>query len=573
MSTLNVKRLPYGISNFEDLITENYAYVDKTQFIALLENESNPYQFFIRPRKFGKSLFFSLLFNYYGITKANKFEQLFGNLYIGKNPTPKKNAYAIMLFNFSGIDTSSEEEFRSSFSFRIKHTVHKFLIEHHNLFPNTDALIQKVLTETTGIDALSVAYNAAQSAGVPIFAIIDEYDHFANDLIAMGGHMGKEVYKAMVQANGLVRDFYEMLKIGTSDVLKRIFITGISPVMLNDLTSGFNIAANLTLNLKYNEMMGFTQEEVYALMKETGVNPDLINVDMKLYYDGYLFHAEGEHHVYNPAMILFFFNQLVADKKPPRQLVDDNLKTDYGRLQRLAENENNRIKLMEITKNNSIVSEIISQFSLDRMYSDEYFVSLLLYMGLLTIDKFEEGAYRLKIPNYSIQTLYWEYIVKMIADMNREVVVDTSAQNAALRELAYRGNPHLYVECISRNILQRLSNRDLIHFDEKYIKIMLLNGLFQSNLYIPISEKEVEGGYIDLFLQRSPLLPDIKYEWIWEVKYLKVEDEAKLPDKRTEAAAQLDKYRQSERFAGRSDLKYASLIFIGKDRYEVNERS
>ncbi|MDR2814459.1 MAG: ATP-binding protein [Prevotellaceae bacterium] len=567
------KRLPYGISNFEDLIVKNYAYVDKTRFIALLEDENNPYQFFIRPRKFGKSLFFSLLSSYYDVNKADKFERLFGSLYIGKNPTPEKNTYAIMLFNFSGINTTTKDNFTTSFSDTVQGSVCNFIDTYRNLFPNADDLLTQITSNCMGIGALRIAYTAARSAGVPLFAIVDEYDHFANDLIAMGGNLGKEVYKAMVQANGLVRDFYETLKIGTSDVMKRIFITGISPVMLNDLTSGFNIATNLTLEEQYNEMMGFTQEEVNALMKETGVNPELINVNMELYYNGYLFHDEGEHRVYNPSMILFFFNQLLKTKKPPRKLIDDNLKTDYGRLQRLVENENNRNKVMQITKDNGIVSEIISQFPLDRMYSDEYFVSLLLYMGLLTIDKFEEGAHHLKIPNYSIQTLYWEYIVKIIADMNREVVIDTSAQNAALRELAYRGNPHLYVECISKNILQRLSNRDLVHFDEKYIKIMLLNGLFQSNLYIPISEKEVEGGYIDIFLQRSPLLPDVKYEWVWEVKYIKVEDEAKLPEKRAEAAAQLDKYRKSERFAGRADVKFASLIFIGKDRYEVKEQS
>jgi hypothetical protein len=569
MTTKSVKRLSYGISNFEYLITNNYAYVDKTRFIELLENENNPYQFFIRPRKFGKSLFFSLLSNYYDINKAGRFDQLFGNLYIGRHPTPQKNSYAVISFNFSGINTSGENEFKVSFSRKVQDAICLFLDTYHTFFPHADALIQEIKEKDRGIDTLEIAYRAAKSANMELFVLIDEYDHFANDLIAIGSHLGDDVYRRMVQANGLVRDFYEMLKIGTSDVLRRIFITGISPVMLNDLTSGFNIASNLTLENQYNEMMGFTRDEVDVLRMETGVNPAFINVDMEMYYDGYLFHSEGENRIYNPAMILYFFERIVREKKAPKEIIDDNLKTDYGRLQRLVQNEQNREKLLEIVKNNGIASEIISQFSIDRMYSDEYFVSLLFYMGLLTIDKFEQGSMYLKIPNYSIQTLYWGYIERITVDMNKEVVIDINEQKAALRELAYNGNPHPYIEYVSRNIFSRLSNRDLMRFDEKYIKIMLLNGLFQSNLYIPLSEKEVEDGYIDIYLKRSPLLPDIQYEWLWEIKYLKKSDIQTLPAVREEACKQLKRYLSNKEMTGRNDLKSAAILFIGKDKYEI----
>jgi hypothetical protein len=175
--------------------------------------------------------------------------------------------------------------------------------------------------------------------------------------------------------------------------------------MLDDLTSGFNISENLTLRLKYNEMMGFTQMEVNALMIETGINPDLINIDMGMYYDGYLFHEDGVNRVYNPSMILYFFQQLLEEGKTPKSIIDDNLKTDFNRLKRLILNDRNRESLIEIGQNNGIVSDIISKFSIDRLDDTKYFVSLLFYMGLLTIDKFEEGRLYLKIPNYSIQTL------------------------------------------------------------------------------------------------------------------------------------------------------------------------
>ncbi|GHT41598.1 hypothetical protein FACS189437_08690 [Bacteroidia bacterium] len=176
--------------------------------------------------------------------------------------------------------------------------------------------------------------------------------------------------------------------------------------MLNDLTSGFNISVNLTSKAKYNEMMGFTRKEVDALMKETGVDPSLINVDMEMYYDGYLFNETGENRVYNPSMILYFFNQLLDEGKSPKNIIDPNLKTDYNRLRRLVQDKQNRETLMEIVQNNGIISNIISEFSIDRLEDTNYFISLLFYMGLLTIDKYEEGALYLKIPNYSIRTIY-----------------------------------------------------------------------------------------------------------------------------------------------------------------------
>ncbi len=571
METKTVKRLPYGTSNFEKLIIENYAYVDKTWFLEQLENEVNSYQFFIRPRKFGKSLFFSLLEHYYDVNRAANFENLFGGLYIGKHPTPKKNAYAVLKFDFSGIDTSNEDRFRTSFSGKIQKAVRQFVALYRNLFPNADSFIQQLTEESPSIQSIQDAIDKAELADIKIFVIIDEYDHFANDLIAMGSQLGKNVYHNMVHANGLVRDFYEILKTGTKTVIDRIFITGISPVMLDDLTSGFNIAVNLTLKSKYNEMMGFTQQEVDALMDETGVDPNLINVDMETYYDGYLFHADGKNRVYNPSMILYFFNQILDEGQPPQNIIDDNLKTDYNRLRRMVQNEGNRNKLMEIVQNNGIMSDIISKFSIDRLEDTKYFISLLFYMGLLTVDKYHDGRLYLKIPNYSIQTVYWEYLEQLTLEWNKDVMIDLTEQTDAVWNLAYPGNLHPYIEYVSKNIFNRLSNRDLQQFNEKYIKIMLLNGLFQSNLYVPRTEKEVEGGYIDIFLQRSPRLPDIKYEWVLEIKYLKKDNEKDLQSIRDAARAQLEKYRNSREFVERTDVRFASVIFIGKDKFEIDE--
>jgi hypothetical protein len=560
------KKLPYGIANFKDLISGGYAYVDKTRFIEELEDEHGPYHFFIRPRKFGKSLFLSTLDYYYCRNQADKFQQLFGDLYIGKNPTKDRNTFAMLNFNFSGVDTSSEDTFRFSFLTTIEGCVCEFLDRYRNIFVDADGLMADAKGSRVG--ALSLAYRAANRANVRIFVIVDEYDHFANDLIAMGSRLSKDVYSRIVKANGLVRDFYERLKVGTSYAVSRIFITGISPIMLNDMSSGFNIAFNLTLEEQYNEMLGFTHKEVLQLMSETGVDPKFITVDLEYYYNGYKFNNRSENTVYNSNMVLFFFERVLRDKRPPEHLIDDNLRTDYSRVERLIENENNRTALLKIIRDGYIDADVVGQFSMDRMYREDYFASLLLYMGLLTFDGYFEGVMRLKIPNYSIQTLYWEYLADIIA-ADPDVNIDTTQQRDALKELAYRGNPRPFISYTSEHILKQFSNRDLIQFDEKYIKGVLLSGLLQSKIYFPTSEKEVTNGYIDIFLGRNPHIPDIKYEWVWELKYLKADDSSSLPAARDHALSQLAKYRASPLFSGRTDIKYAAIIFIGKQDYEI----
>ncbi|GAP72771.1 AAA ATPase [Candidatus Symbiothrix dinenymphae] len=572
MEAKKYKRLPYGISDFRRIILENYAYVDKTMYIEMLENETNPNQFFIRPRKFGKSLFFMTLSYYYDLNHADEFDTLFGDLYIGKHPTPERNMYAVLKFDFSGLDTASEEGFVKSFSEKVQDTVRNFFRIYGHIFPEADKYVNQIDDDHPGIAALQKVFSAASQNNVKLFFIIDEYDHFANDLIAMGSQIGKNLYKAMVAANGIVRDFYERVKDGAkSSLVNRTFITGISPVMLDDLTSGYNIATVLTLEPQYNEMMGFTQEEAEWLMRETGVEEKYINIDMQAYYNGYLFHKDGAHRVYNPAMMLYFFEQIIRRQQPPEHIIDLNLRTDYGRLQKLTQNDSNRATLLKIVKEDSIISDILQKFSIDMLNDDDYFVSLLFYMGLLTIDKEEYGTLRLKIPNYSIKTLYWEYIARLTKANNENVLIDFSTMKIAVRELAYCGNPTLFLDYMSNNIISRLSNRDLENFDEKYLKIILLNNLFQSLLYVPITEMEVSTGYTDIWLKRSPLLPEIPWEWVWEIKYVKKSNAKSVKEARKEASAQLEKYRQSHLFAGRTDVRYLSVIFIGKDKYEMSE--
>jgi hypothetical protein len=563
---MSFKKIPYGQSNFANIIKRNYAYVDKTRFIELLENENNTYQFFIRPRRFGKSLFLSILENYYDLNKKEGFEATFGNLYIGKHPTPEQGKYAVIKFDFSGLNTDSHESFVASFSNRVQETVSVFFSLYSDRFSNANAMVQKLDKEKYGTDSMNFIYGAAAKSNIPLFVIIDEYDHFANNIIAMGS-----AYKNETTKGGIVRAFYETLKTGTSTVVERIFITGISPMMLNDLTSGFNMSTDYSLLPKYNEMFGFTKEEVEYLMQETGVDENLINIDMEYYYNGYLFNESGENNVYNSQMILYLFNQILISGKQPKQVVDTNLQTDYGRLRRLAENKNNREKLLQITQDGGTFGNVVEKFSLDKLESEEYFVSLLFYLGMLTHGGVKRGRVWLKIPNYSIKTLYWEYIVSYSQNLNEKQVSDNLLSEAT-EKMAFDGDFKSYLDFFTENFLKRLSNRDLIDFNEKYIKAMLLATLFTSNLYLPVSEYEITNGYADTYLQKHPAVPDIKFEYVFELKYAKTKaTENEKEEKFAEAAAQIEKYRKDPRFAGRNNMKFVAIVFEGKGDYEARE--
>ncbi|MDR1053044.1 MAG: ATP-binding protein, partial [Planctomycetaceae bacterium] len=426
--------------------------------------------------------------------------------------------------------------------------------------------------EQPSLLTLEWAFDIAQSAGLKIFVIIDEYDHFATDLVRLGVIGGNDFYSMMVQGNGLVRSFYTTLKIATaSSVVNRTFITGISPMMLDDLTSGYNISANYSLNEKYNEMLGFTRDEVNTLMEETGVDANMINIDMEYYYNGYLFNARCENKVYNSSMILYIFYQILNTGEPPAELIDPNLGMDIGRLRHLVKKESSRKTLMQIMTEGSIVSNILVKFRTEPPGKEEnYFISLLFYMGYLTIKESYLNGLRLVIPNFSIRTVYWEYMRQLVQETSPDTTVQESLLTEVIYALAMEGNIHRFIDYVSKNAFSKLSDYDLQHFDEKYIKVMLLAYLFLNNIYIPISEYEVDTGRIDIFLQRNPIFPEVKYEWVLELKYCKTTaKKSEIAEKRREGLKQLNEYIQSHHLKDRPNLKSALIIFIGKDKYEI----
>jgi len=568
-----MKRIPYALSNFERIRTENYLYVDKTHFIEHIENEDTQYHFLTRPRKFGKSLFLSTLDHYYDIRHKDKFEQLFGDLYIGQHPTQRKNDMFVLNFEFSGIDTSSINDFNISLLEKIKMAVIFFITDHRDFIENIDEAKDNVWKMEKASTCIEYALDVAKNHSKKVFVIVDEYDHFANDMIAAGRYLGEENYKKTVWAGSQVRDFYETLKANSRTVIDKIFITGITPIMLDDLTSGFNISNNLSIKEKYNDILGFTKDELEWIIRECGIDKSLINIDVEYFYNGYLFAGEAINKLYNPTMIFNYLTELRDNNGRIKNYIDYNLKTDYGRLRRLISKGNNKEKLSELIETKSVSAKVIQRFSIEFINDYDNFFSLLFYMGLITIDNSSPFRQRLKIPNYSIKTMFWEYIEHIERENNPDLFFDNSKIINTLETLAYDNDAEPFLRYFQENILANLSNRDMQNFNEKSIKILLLGILFQSNLYLPISELENSEGYCDIYLQKKTIYP-ANYEWIWELKYIKTadsENQALIAEKKQESISQLQRYRNSNLFKERKDVRYLSTVFVGKKDCLIEE--
>mgnify|MGYP000954051372 CR=1 FL=1 len=399
-----VKKIPYGISNFQTIREQNYLYVDKTKYIELLENEP-PYQFFIRPRKFGKSLFLSMLENYYDINKKQKFQELFKGLYIGENPTENKNSYLIFYINFSNLVASNgKTRFVESFDQCVLSAAKEFLNKYDKYFKNKDILGDSVGAEIVMNKVISLTNNANRK----MFIIIDEYDNFANDLISSGN---KNLYYDVISSEGYVRTFYKTIKTGTAFCVDRIFITGVSPIMLDDLPSGFNITINLTLENNLNEMLGFNENEVKSILQEFEIEKDfdLLTVlkDTQHYYNGYLFSKNGKNRVYNPDLTLYFMQNIIKNKAYPENILDLNIITDYKKLENMAFNFKDEETIKRLISEEKVSTKLVEKFNLEYMYDKkENFISLLYYMGMLTIESTYFDKCIMKIPNYSVKIIF-----------------------------------------------------------------------------------------------------------------------------------------------------------------------
>ncbi|MCK8827035.1 ATP-binding protein [Natroniella acetigena] len=552
-------RIPYGISNFKKLRQNDYLYIDKTDYIEVLEGYGEPYIFFLRPRRFGKSLFLSTLEHYYDLNNKDKFDQLFGKLYIGQNKTDLANSYHILKFDFSGINTATKEQLLEGFRKTVLKALKKFMDQYDlNFDYDQTGMPSEIFNSFLGRVKFKVDNK--------IYVLIDEYDHFANELLSFQ----VDTFEETISKTGFVRKWYEILKQGTADgIVDRIFATGVSPITLDSLTSGFNIASNVTRDKGLNQMMGFSTTEVGLLIDKLIEQPDKGLLEkLKRYYNGYLFNQDATERVFNSDMVLYYFNSYQKKDSEPNDLIDSNISSDYAKIRKLftLKNKKRNYKILESVLDGELQqTAITTEFSLAKEFTAEDFLSLLFYLGFLTIDSSLLNLVNLRVPNYAIKELYFDFFAKIIKD-EADYEIETIEIKKSIIKLALEGEIEEFVELIEKT-LHRLSYRDYMDFDEKYIKLIMLSYLMLSRVYYVKSEYEVEDGYIDIaFFERSGIEPN--YEGLIELKYIKkssYEDRGEeiVVEKLAEAKEQLIKYKKADELRERESLKKWALVFVG----------
>ena len=554
-----MKKLPYGISNYEKIIEDGYYYIDKTQYIKKLEDLAETAIMFLRPRKFGKTLFTSILENYYDIKKKDKFEKLYKETYIGKNPTKLRNSYYILRFNFSGINTENVETTITGFKNKVLESIKTFISIY-----DIEFYINETQEAEEMLNSLITAFRLQKKDG-KIYVIIDEYDHFANELL--GFHT--ELFKDLVSKNGRIRKWYEILKEGTESVVDRIFITGVAPITLDSLTSGFNICSDKTLDRSFNEMLGFTKNEVIEMMKYLNIEEkeqDNILPILKDNYDGYKFNIDATEKIYNSNMTLYFLNEYIKYNKIPRKLIDMNIASDYSKLGKMLDlcKSEKRLEILEKTiSKEGVLTEITEKFNPEIDFTTQDFASLLFYLGYLTIEGECIGYPKLNIPNKIMKEIYSDYFLKLV---DKEIKVDIEKDYTKIAtEIALEGKVDKIVELLQK-YLNNLSNRDYIKFDEKYVKLIFYSIAMNLTIFFVKSELEVNRNYPDLLL--IPKERDKGYNSVMiEFKYLKKEEENKLEEKQKEAKEQIKKYSEYEEIKNIENLNKYTIIAVNDKIY------
>ena len=576
------KRIPYGMQNWEDVRLDNHYYVDKTQFIPKIE-AANRFFFFIRPRRFGKSLLINMLRQYYDIKKSDFFERLFGDLWIGQHPTEDHNTYLVLSFNFTAF-SGSFEGYQKRMDDYCKRNVAFFLDKYADLLPK--GALEGLKEQNTATDTLDYAVKMAEKVGQKIYLFIDEYDHFTNTILADPG--SETSYKAETHGTGAYRAFFNAIKAGTDTAIKRLFITGVSPVTMDDLTSGFNIGTNYTTQAEFNSMVGFTEAEVrqmldyyrqYYTFRHT--TDELIEA-MRPWYDNYCFSEDclDEPPMFNSDMTLYFVYFYTKDNgRFPKQMLDTNIRTDYNKLRMLIRKdrgfEHNASIIQQIVETGGITADLKDHFPSESITDPDNFVSLLYYFGMLTIAGRSIRGTKFRIPNQTVREQIYGYLASTYKENN--LTIEDYRRNQLMINMATDGDWRPYFDFIADTLRRFSSNRDKAK-GEAYVHGFTLAQTCLTNLYLPVSELDagaktfvgdtVLGGYADIYLQ--PMLaiyPDIEHSYVLELKYLPSSaSDTEVTKARETAISQITRYAESvnvERTAGNTKVHRLILLWRG----------
>ena len=516
----NVKRIPYGVSDFVDIIKRNQYYVDKTMYIPKLEEEADSL-FFIRPRRFGKSLLLSMMCAYYDINQSDRFEELFGKLWIGSHPTPYQGKFQVLFLDFSKIGgdiKDLKENFNNYCNIRLDNFIERYKRAYR------PEIVEKIKSAPTTVDKLNMIDTEAKDANMQLYLIIDEYDNFTN--VVLNEH-GEKVYWALTHAKGFYREIFKVFK----GMFTRIFMTGVSPVTLDDLTSGFNIGWHISTKPAFNQMLGFSTEDVremFEYFKSAGkVRPDCdvesVIAEMKPWYDNYCFSKNAlqtQSKVFNCDMVLYYLRNYAETGEAPEEMIDPNTKTDYNKMKKLLQLDkldgNRKGVILEITEKGKIISNLETTFPAETLTNPNMFVSLLFYYGMLTIKGTRGSRLILGIPNNNVRKQYYEYLLEQYEE---KASLDTNQLEDYFYDMAYDGKWHDALQFLADSYAKVSSVRDGIEA-ERNIQGFFMAYLNLNAYYMTAPELELSHGYCDFFL-----LPDLthyasKHCYILELKLI-----------------------------------------------------
>lgn len=518
-----VKLVPYGVADFATVIEQNLYYVDKTMFIPELEKQPRNL-FFIRPRRFGKSIFLSMLYSYYDCTQSHKFQSLFGNLWIGQHPTPLQGKYQVLFLDFSQI-TGNIDKLETKFNSYLSINLDAFVRQYSEYY---QAEMEEILAQEDFEEKMELIFKAAKAHQYHLYLIIDEYDNFTNVIL---NERGENVYHAITHADGFYRDVFKKFK----GNFERIFMMGVSPVTLDDVTSGFNIGWNISIKPEFDEMLGFSTTDVvemFTYYKEHGSIPadsdiDAIVNDMKLWYDNYCFAKQAlkkKTRMFNCDMVLYYLRNYMDAGCPPEEMIDPNTRTDYGKMKKLLQfdkldGERKGI-IRKIAEEEQIVTQLYESFSAYQIPKAEIFPSLLFYYGMLTIKGTRGSKLILGIPNNNVRKQYYGYLEE---EYQAKAYVDVNQLTDYYYDMAYDGKWEEGLRFMADAYAKVSSVRDGIEA-ERNLQGFFMAYLNLNDYYITAPELELNHGYCDFFL-----LPDLthyasQHSYILELKVLSKKD-------------------------------------------------
>lgn len=543
----NVKEIPYGVSNFVEVAEQNMYYVDKTMYIPLLEKQARSL-FFIRPRRFGKSILLSMLRAYYDISQKEEFSRRFGDLWIGKRPTPLQGRYQVLFFDFSRASggTGSLSENFDRYCSMVMDLFGKVYESYY--FPGFAQEIKELPDFVSKLNYLNLQ---AEEKGIPLYLIIDEYDNFTNVVL---NELGKDVYHNLTHASGFYREIFKKFK----GMFERIFMTGVSPVTLDDLTSGFNIGWNISTDPQFNMMLGFSEEDVRQMLlyyQEAGtLNGDVeeMMAEMKPWYDNYCFAEESlkrDPKMFNSDMVLYYLRNYIQQGKSPKLMIDPNTRTDYNKMKRLIQLDkldgDRKGVLRRITEEGQIVTNLIATFPADQIANPEIFPSLLFYYGMLTITATRGPRVVLSIPNNNVRKQYYEYLLDEYQDKKH---INLNSLRDLFDGMAYDGHWRETFQFISNAYKDNSAVRSSIE-GERNIQGFFTAYLSVNSYYITAPELELNHGFCDMFLMPDlQRYPDVAHSYILELKYLSSKDfDERASEQWEEAVGQIRKYADAPR--------------------------